>query len=129
MKSYFKSKTMKRKNADDLFSDLLRNDRVGEPAQQVEDRLMYSFLLKSSARKTRQNSFSGFAGWVFSGHGLGLKTALVSVVLFLTVFNSQITFNSGCISAADTLSSRHILLADSTMMIQYADSIRKDSLN
>lgn len=120
---------MKRKNADDLFSDLLRNDRVGEPAKAVEDRLMYSFLLKSSAGKTRQNSFSGFAAWIFSGRGLGIKTALVSVVLFLTLFNSHITFDSGCVSAADTIDSRHVLLADSTLMIQYADSIRKDSLN
>lgn len=120
---------MKRKNADDLFSDLLRNDRVGQPAKEVEDRLMYSFLLKSSTAKPRQNSFAGFAGWVFSGHGLGLKTALVSVVLFFTLFNSQFTFDSGRISAADTINSRRVLLADTTLMIQNIDSIRADSLN
>jgi hypothetical protein len=112
---------MKRKNADDLFSDLLRNDRVGQPAKEVEDRLMYSFLLKSSTAKPRQNSFAGFAGWVFSGHGL--------VVLFFTLFNSQFTFDSGRISAADTINSRRVLLADTTLMIQNIDSIRADSLN
>lgn len=120
---------MNKKNQDQMFAQLLCNDRVGEPDNAIEDRLMYSFLLKNSRSKVRQNSFSSFFGWLFSAQSLGLKTGLVSVVLFFSVINNQLTVDSGTITGNDSVFSKRILVADSTSFIQTIDSIRTDSLN
>ena len=81
-------------NQDQLFNRLLKNDQVGEPDKAIEDRLMYSFMLKNSRSKLRQNSFASFFGWAFSAESLGLKTGLVSVVLFFSLMNHQINMES-----------------------------------
>lgn len=121
--------TMNKKNQKQLVTNLLRSDRVGEPDKTIEDRLMYSFLLKNNDNKLRQNSFASFAGWLFSTQGLGLKTALVSLVLFFSVFNSQFIFDPAKNGSADSISNHRILVADTTHFIQPLDSIRNDSLN
>jgi hypothetical protein len=120
---------MKNMNQDQKFAKLLQNDQVGEPDNAIEDRLMYSFLLKNSRSKVRQNSFFSFFNWLFSAQSLGLKTGLVSVVLFFSVINNQINIDSGTISGNDSVFSKRILVADSTSFIQITDSIRADSLN
>jgi len=120
---------MKNMNQDQLFAELLRNDQVGEPDKAIEDRLMYSFLLKNSSSKLKQNSFVNFFGWIFSAQSLGLKTGLVSVVLFLAVMNNQLTTEPGKISGSDSIFSKRVLVADSTNFIQTIDSICTDSLN
>jgi hypothetical protein len=116
------------KNSEQLLSKALRNDRIGEPDKVVEDRLMYAFLLKNSRTRVRQNSFSSFAGWLFSGQSFALKTVMVSMVVFFSIFNNQFTFDSGKISASDSISSQRVLVADSANYIQLVDSIRKDSV-
>ena len=120
---------MTKKNSDQLFTDLLRNDRIGEPSKAIEDRLMYSFLLKNSSLKLKQNSFASFFGWLFSAQCLTLETGLVSVILFVSVMNNQININSGTISGADSLFTKRVLVADSTSFIPSLDSLRTDSLN
>ncbi len=117
------------KNSDQLISKALRNDQVGEPNQAVEDRLMYAFLLKNSRARVKQNSFSSFAGWIFSGQSFVLKTVMVSMILFFSIFNNQFTFDTGKISASDSISSQRVLVADSAHFIQLVDSLRVDSLN
>lgn len=120
---------MNKMNQDQLFTELLRNDRVGKPDQAVGDRLMYSFMLKNSRSKLRQNSFSSFFAWIFSTQSLGLKTGLVSLALFFSVINTQLNFESGRIDYSDSLNIKRILVADSTHFNQLVDSLRKDSLN
>jgi hypothetical protein len=120
---------MNKKNPDQLFTNLLRNDRIGEPSKSIEDRLMYSFLLKSSHLKVKQNSFASFIGWIFSVQSLGLKTGLVSVILFVSILNNHLNIDSGTISGSDTIFAKRVLVADSTSLIQSIDSLRTDSLN
>ncbi|MDO8927626.1 MAG: hypothetical protein Q7W54_01405 [Bacteroidota bacterium] len=120
---------MKNMNQDQKFAKLLQNDQVGEPDKAIEDRLMYSFLLKNSGSKLKQNSFVSFFGWLFSARSLGLKTGLVSLVLFFSVINNQINIDSGTITGNDSVFSKRILVADSTSFIQSIDSVRTDSLN
>lgn len=120
---------MNKKNLDQLFAQRLQNDQVGEPNKAIEDRLMYSFLLKNSSSKVKQNSFGSFFGWIFSAQNLGLKTGLVSVILFFSVMNNQINIDSGSISCTDSIFTKRVLVADSTSFIQYIDSLRTDSLN
>jgi len=117
------------KNSEQLLSKALRNDCIGEPDKAIEDRLMYAFLLKNSSARVKQNSFSSFAGWLFSGQSMGIKAGLVSLVLFFSVFNNQFTFDSGKVSASDSISSQRVLVADSAHFIQLVDSLRVDSLN
>jgi len=117
------------KNSKQLLSKALRNDRIGEPDKAIEDRLMYTFLLKNSRGRVRQNSFSSFAGWLFSGQSFALKTVMVSMVVFFSIFNSQFIFDSGKISSSDSISSQRVLVADSAHFIQLVDSLRVDSLN
>lgn len=120
---------MKNTNQDQRLEQLLRNDQVGEPDKAIEDRLMYSFLLKNSSSKVKQNSFGSFFGWIFSAQSLGLKTGLVSVILFFSVMSNQINIDSGAISSSDTIFAKRVLVADSTSFIQTIDSLRTDSLN
>jgi hypothetical protein len=117
------------KNSEQLLAKALRNDCIGEPDKAIEERLMYAFLLKNSKDRVRQNSFSSFAGWLFSGQSFALKTVMVSMVVFFSIFNSQFTFDSGKISAGDSISSQRVLVADSAHFIQLVDSLRVDSLN
>jgi len=119
---------MKNRNHDQLFTELLRNDQVGEPDKAIEKRLEYSFLLKNSGSKLRQNSFGNFFGWIFSAQSFGLKAGLVSVALSFFIMNSQLRFESGKTSACDSIPAQRILLADSTHLIQPIDSICRDSL-
>lgn len=120
---------MDKMNSDQLFTELLRNDRIGEPDKAIEDRLMYSFLLKNSGSKVKQNSFASFFGWIFSAQSLGMKTAMVSLVLFFSVFNSQLNFEPGTTATNDSLFIQRILVADTSHFILPIDSIRNDSLN
>ncbi len=120
---------MKKNNQDQLFAQILRNDQVGESDKAIEDRLIYSFLLKNSRSKLKQNSFASFFGWAFSAESLGLKTGLVSVVLFFSVMNSQIGIESGKISVNDSLYIQRVLVADTAHLILPIDSISNDSLN
>ncbi len=120
---------MRKMNQDQKLAQLIRNDRVGEPDKAIEDRLMYAFLLKSGSSKPRQNSFANFFGWLFSTQSLGLKTGIVSVILFFSVMNTQINIESGKVTATDSLFTKRVLVADSTNFIQTVDSIRPDSLN
>lgn len=120
---------MTKKNSDRLFTDLLRADRIGEPSKAIEDRLMYSFMLKNSSFKLKQNSFASFFGWIFSAQSLAIKTGLVSVILFVSLMNNQIKIGSGDISCSDTIYAKRVLVADSTSFIQSIDSLRTDSLN
>jgi hypothetical protein len=120
---------MNKKNPDQLFAKILQNDHVGEPDKAIEDRLIYSFLLKNSGSKLKQNSFGSFFGWVFSAQSLGIKTALVSLVLFFSVFNNHLSFEPGKTVANDSLFIQRVLVADTAHLILPIDSIRNDSLN
>ena len=120
---------MNKRNQDQLFSQLLQNDQVGKPDSGIEERLMYSYLLNARVSKLRQNSFSSYFGWLFSFQSLGLKTGLVSVVLFLSIMNNQLSLSPGSIKGSDSLFTQRVLLADTTNFIQSLDSIRTDSLN
>jgi hypothetical protein len=120
---------MKSKNQDQLFGHLMKSDKVGEPEKAIEDRLMYSFLLKSSSTKVKQNSFVNFVGWVFSAQSIGVKTALVSMVLFFSVFTNQLNFEPGKSASSDSLFIQRVLVADTAHLILPLDSIRNDSLN
>lgn len=120
---------MNKKNNEKLFAELLRKDRLGEPDKAIEDRLMYSFMLKNADHTLRQNSLSGFAGWLFSAKGFGLKVAMVSVMLFFSVVNNQLIFNPSKANLNDTISNQRVLFTDTAHFIQNVDSIRGDSLN
>lgn len=120
---------MKKIKMEQFLSRLIRKDHVGQPDKAVEDRLMYSYLLKNSRSRVRQNSFASFFGWAFSAENLGLKTGLVSAILFFSVMNYQINIESGKITTSDSLFNKRVLVADSTSIIQNLDSIHTDSLN
>jgi hypothetical protein len=122
---------MSKKNSDQLFARLLQNDSIGKPDETVEQRLMYSFLLKSGGSKQRQNSMSGFLGlgWLVSTQSIGLKIALVSVVLFFSLINNQNNTESKTNIGNDSLTAKRVLVADSTVFKQSLDSIFPNSLN
>lgn len=120
---------MKNKNMEQFLSRLIMKDHVGKPANGIEDRLMYFFMLKNSRSRVKQNSFASFFAWVFSSESLGLKTGLVSAILFFSVMNYQINIESDKISSNDSLFTKRVLVADSTNFIQNLDSLHTDSLN
>ena len=120
---------MNKRNNDQFFCQLLQNDQVGKPDSGIEERLMYSYLLKSRVSNLRQNSFSNYFGWLFSFQNIGLKAGLMSIVLFLSIMNNQLSIGTGSISGSDSLYTQRMLLADTTNFIQPLDSIRTDSLN
>lgn len=120
---------MKNKKMDQFLSHLIRKDHVGQPEKGIEDRLMYSFMLKNSRSGVKQNSFASFFAWAFSTESLGLKAGLISAILFFSVMNYQTNIELGNIMSNDSLFTKRVLVADSTNIIQPIDSIHADSLN
>ena len=120
---------MNKKNLDQRFEELLRNDNVGKPDRAIEERLLYTYMVKNSKSKLKQNSFANFVGWIFSAQGLGLKAGMISALMFFSVVNTHLSYYSGMGGNSDTLISKHILVADTTTFIPTVDSLRTDSLN
>jgi hypothetical protein len=119
---------MKDRNHDQIISELLLNDHIGEPDKAIEQRLMYAFMLRNNRSVMRQNSFSGFFSWLFSAQSIGMKTAFISFILFFTVVSSQFNFDQSVSNGNDTLISNRVFVCDSTMFMLSNDSILKESL-
>lgn len=96
---------MKNELTDNYLSELFRNDELDcKPDASVKNRLDYFFMLKESRSNIRQNSFTGLFGWFFSLKGIPAKAALVSVILFFSVFNFQQKTGNTNIPSADSAS-------------------------
>ncbi len=61
---------------DKRLKRVLQKDFVGTPDPGTAFRLQQAFLLRSTAYRTRQNSFSGFFGWLLSPRHVLAKMAL-----------------------------------------------------
>ena len=71
-------------------SELFKNDELStKPDSAIKSRLDYTFLLKESQSKIRQNSFTGLFTWFFSIKNLPVKAALFSVVMLFSVFRNN----------------------------------------
>ena len=79
-----------RKDIDKKLFDLMQNDRAGMPNPGIENRLMYTFMLKNGTSALRQNSFAGFTGWFFSFKNIGVKTAVLSCLFIFTLMNTNL---------------------------------------
>lgn len=72
------------------LSEVFKSDRLNyKPDPAIKSRLEYTFLLKESQSKIRQNSFAGLFSWFFSLKSISVKAAMVSVILLISVFNFQ----------------------------------------
>lgn len=120
---------MSKKNSDQLFTRLLRDDRIGEPDEAIEHRLKYAFFLKSGVSKLRKNSLAGFFGWLVSFQSIGLKTGLAATLLFISLMNNQISTDPGKTAIGDSLTAKRVLVADTTRLFQNLDSIHTGNLN
>jgi len=81
---------MQNELTDKYLSELFKNDVLSsKPDPAIKSRLDYTFLLKESRSKIRQNSFTGLFTWFFSLKDLPVKAALFSVVMLFSVFNFQ----------------------------------------
>lgn len=81
---------MQNELTDKYLSEQFKNDElICKPDPAIKSRLDYTFLLKESQSKIRQNSFTGLFSWFFSLKNIPVKAALLSVVLFISVFNFQ----------------------------------------
>jgi hypothetical protein len=102
----------------ELF-EIFEKDNINcNPQPSVKSRLDYTFMLKQSQNKIHQNSFAGLFAWIFSFKNIPVKAAMVSAILFFSVFNYQqktgITNGAGIDSASmsvipfnlDTLNNR-----------------------
>ncbi len=65
---------------DKLLKQILQKDFIGTPDPDTELRLQQAFLLKSATYRTRQNSFSGFFGWLFAPRQIAVKMAFAAVI-------------------------------------------------
>ena len=97
------------------IKNLIQNDSVSGPSPKVEDRINYAFMLNSSRFKIRQNSFSGFFGWMFSIKSLGVKTAIAGLLLAFVMLKPQMNMAPGSATALDTLSVNQSSVLDSTL--------------
>jgi len=97
------------------LADLIRQDTIGKPAPHVEDQLNYVFMLKSVRSKARQNSFSGFLGWIFSMNGMGLKASVASVLFLFVMIKPELNRHSGSDVTADSTRVQQSVVIDSTL--------------
>lgn len=93
------------------------NDLSPDPG--IQERLNYAFMLNSSQYKTRQNSFVGFAAWIFSWSNLPLKAAMVAMVLFVSLFNFQNSDNGFLLPLQDTTMNFSPAHIDSSEMLPF----------
>lgn len=81
---------MKNKLTDKYLSELFDNDELNcKPDPAIKSRLDYTFMLKESQNKIRQNSFAGMFAWIFSVKNIPSKAALISIALLFSLFNFQ----------------------------------------
>lgn len=105
-----------KKNMDEKLSELIQKDRIGIPDSQIEDRLMYTFMLKNGMSNLRQNSFAGFLGWIFSFKSFGVKTAIISCLLVVTMMNVNIQQNQKTTGDCDSTFVDKALVLDTTRL-------------
>lgn len=88
----------------ELFELFEKDSTRRNPQPSVKSRLDYTFMLKQNQNKIHQNSFAGLFAWIFSIKNIPVKAAMVSAILFFSVFNYQqktgITNGAGIDSAS-----------------------------
>ena len=112
---------------DKQLHKLLQQDHVGNPDPQVHDRLNYAFLLKSARQEARQNSFAGFAGWLFSAKAVGIKTLAASLLVALFLAHPALQGPSGSQPLADSTYIQQTQAPDTTLFqlnFSTTDSVR-----
>lgn len=114
-------------NEKDLFA-AMQADCVGKPDARIEERLLYTMMLKSSREPARQNSMSGFAGWLFSLQGMGIKTAVFSCLLVVSLMNNHLYQGKGISGQNDSVFVEKIMVADSTRILQEFNTNKNDTL-
>ncbi|MEL7587910.1 MAG: hypothetical protein AAGU19_14475 [Prolixibacteraceae bacterium] len=65
---------------DKILKKLIAQDFAGVPDPETELRLQRAFILRSAGYKTRQNSFSGFFGWLFTPRQVFAKMAFAVII-------------------------------------------------
>ena len=117
-----------KRNRDNKLFELLKNDHIGEPKPEIEDRLMYTYMLKNSTSTLRQNSFAGFSGWLFSLKNIGIKTAVLSCLLLFTLMNTNLHQNQASSGNCDSIFVEKTLVPDSASFSNEITVDQKDSL-
>ncbi|HBL77572.1 MAG TPA: hypothetical protein DD458_20265 [Prolixibacteraceae bacterium] len=105
-----------KRNIDKKLFELMQSNHVGEPKEEIEDRLMYTFMLKNGTSTLRQNSFAEFAGWFFSFKNMGIKTATLSCLLIVTLMNTNLHQKQATSSICDSTFVEKALVLDSTSL-------------
>lgn len=116
------------RNIDKKLTQLLQNDSVGSPKSEIEDRLMYTFLLKNGTSPVRQNSFAGFSSWLFSFKQIGVKTAVLSCLFLFTLMNSNLHQNQTYSGTCDSTFVEKALVLDSACFSNDNLSDKRDTL-
>jgi hypothetical protein len=130
---------MNNKMSDSQLNELFQNDELHcSPDPAVKSRLDYTFMLKESQGKIRQNSFTGMFSWMFSWmfsvKNIPVAATLFVAVLLFSVFNSQQKAGKFIVPGTDT-ASIHIMplnidsiidqsLADDTVVSRDLSSVK-----
>lgn len=106
------------------LTTIFENDSKNiNPGPMVGKKLKYTFMVKSSSYKIYQNSFLGMFYWFFSWSNIPVKTAFISMLLFLSIANFQPTGSQFISPGCDTTLNSIPLKIDSADMLPfYADT-------
>ncbi|MGV8096836.1 MAG: hypothetical protein AB2L24_33690 [Mangrovibacterium sp.] len=118
---------MNRKMDDKIVKQLIQEDFVGLPDPATEQRLHQAFMLRSAAYKTRQNSFGGFFGWLFSSRQLATKMAFATIVTAFFLIKPGVNTNQHLPSAPDSTRIDQSRAQDSAFL-RLPDNANKDSV-
>jgi hypothetical protein len=118
---------MNRKMDDKIVKQLIQEDFVGLPDPATEQRLHQTFMLRSAAYKTRQNSFGGFFGWLFSSRQLATKMAFATIVTAFFLIKPGVNTNQHLPSAPDSTRIDQSRAQDSAFL-RLPDNANKDSV-
>lgn len=116
------------KNMDKKLFQLFGDDNIGNPKSEIEDRLMYTFMLKSGTSTIRQNSFAGFSSWLFSFKNIGVKTAVLSCLFIFTMMNSNLHQSQNDGGTCDSTFVEKALVLDSASFSDNNLSDKRDTL-
>lgn len=89
--------------SDNELHQLFKEDAANIlPDAATQDRLEYTYLLKSNRYKTAQNSFLGIFTWLFSWSQLPLKATAILAVILLSLLHTTPVENQFLPSGQDT---------------------------
>lgn len=110
-----------------IFKQIIQQDSVGLPDPSMEQKLQQTFMLRSAGYRVRQNSFSGFFGWLLAPRQVITKIAFAVITAAFFFMKPGLNTNQHLPAMTDSARVDQSRVQDSAWL-QLPDKIGHDSI-